>query len=121
MNFITLKIMENNINSHYKQKDKIDVIEMFKLSFPKNEVRSALLFNVIKYNERVGKKKSIAQSVVSKVLTILSETKSISDLEFEQLSESFNVVVEHFDELQRLDDIKKRNHYTQFIKELDSE
>ena len=109
------------MNSHYKQKDKIDVIEMFKLSFPKNEVRSALLFNVIKYNERVGKKKSIAQDVVSEVITILSDNTAISDVEFVQLCVSFDDIIKHFDELQRLDDIEKRNHYTQFIKELDSE
>lgn len=128
--------MENR-NKHYKETGKLDTIELFKLSFPKEEVASAFLFNIYKYNSRIGKKKSIAEPVLNEALDIIRGIVGDATSEFEfneemNCEEKYNRIVDSitnefaklitkYDELQKQQDIEKMNDYIQELKQLDNE
>lgn len=128
--------MENR-NKHYKQDGKLDIIELFKLTFPKEQVHSALLFNVYKYNFRSGVKKSIAADVINDALIVVRGIvgDAVSEFEFneemtceEKYDKIINSIVNEFahiitkyDELQKQQDIAKMNDYINELKQLTNE
>jgi hypothetical protein len=124
-------------NKHYKETGKLDTIELFKLSFPKEEVASAFLFNIYKYNNRIGKKKSIAEPVLDEAIEVVRgkfadlnkyvETEStlkpfdFREMLFNDIVDEFAKLITKYDELQRLQDIEKMNDYILELKQLNNE